>query len=461
MRNKALINQEYIQSQHLYYITLETTHRMPPYTRTPATMETLKEDFLKALKLETGKEVGKGWNKNKNKSEARRFQLEILEMLRAAGGTLSLTQADIFADLHMHLAHAIFDDTNTARLHVDKVRQVYHYREDIARTHFAENNPLNDERDTARLHFGEATRLYTENSEILNLTTTTSTIPMTETKLGVLLSSPLNPNHDLQNALDHFIEAADKGCYHAKYWYGRALLNGFGVKRNTSEGFKLIQLAACHNVLRALYETANLHEEGCDGEGGPCIRKNHALATEYYKAITLRPPNGQEWVWDYAASHLAENRDWQATEDALGIHIGTMFSWEFAGQAFLFAAVAALAGFAQLDHYPALIILVPCIGIVIASISILISLNVVLRNWRPRDVLLQLYKAKLAACIFLVGPYAAGNKWEQPTRLVPIARVGEVFAVLLALIFFVGWILLLITELLENERSSEEQLHCL
>lgn len=279
-----------------------------------------------------------------------------------------------------------------------------------------------------------------------------ATVPMAETKLGILLSSPINPKHNLQEALFHFENAHNQGCQHATYWYGRALLNGFGIKRDTSEGFQLIQQAACNNVQRALFETAALHEEGCEGESGLCIRKNHVLAIEYYKAITLKtkilrnadPRNyNAEWINQYATSHLASNKEWHETESNLGIYVGSLFSWEFAGQAFLFGGVATLAAASELNYYADLLILLPVIGIIVAILSIIMSLLTFWQNSRRRHILLNVYKAKMDACESLVGPKANPKGWEKLTWLARLASCGEIFAVILAFTFLSGWIVLL------------------
>lgn len=267
--------------------------------------------------------------------------------------------------------------------------------------------------------------------------------PYAETSIGILLSSPINPEHNLGQALQYFRRAEKRGCKHAKYWRGRALLNGFGVQRDTNEGFKLIQEAAGAQVRRALFETAALHEEGCEG----IIRKNPVLAIEYYDAVAMSADNRHEWVWDYAMAHLHNNREFHETENIIGTFVGSLFSWEFAGQAFLFGGVATLAATSntcpELEHYDDLLILLPVIGIVVALLSLNMSIHTLFQNSRRRDKLVQVYEAKLKACEELVGPRVIPNWWKNLTILARIAKGGEIVAVLLALTFLSAWSVLL------------------
>lgn len=271
--------------------------------------------------------------------------------------------------------------------------------------------------------------------------------PYAETSLGILLSSPINPEHNLGQALQYFRRAEKRGCKHAKYWHARALLNGFGVERSTGKGFKLIQEAAGATVRRALFETAALHEEGCDG----VIRKNPVLAIEYYDAVTMSEDNVDlyryDWVWDYAMAHLHNNREFHETENIIGTFVGSLFSWEFAGQAFLFGGVATLAATSNMDteleHYGDLLILLPIVGIVVALLSLNMSIHTLCQNSRRRYKLVQVYKAKKKACETLVGPRAIPYGWRDLSSLARLAYIGEGGAVILALTFLGAWSVLL------------------
>jgi hypothetical protein len=204
-------------------------------------------------------------------------------------------------------------------------------------------------------------------------------------------------------------------------------------------GFQLIQQAACNNVRRALFETAALHEEGCEGESGPCIHKNHVLAIEYYGAISTRQPN-VEWISQYATAHLQSNREFHETENILGTYVGSLLSWEFAGQAFLFEAAASIP---EAPTYVGLLILLPFIGILVAFLSITMSIHTLLQNARRRGIFLEVYKAKLRACQHLVGATAMPKWWEDLTLQANLALFGEIIALCLGFLFLIGWIFLL------------------
>ena len=317
--------------------------------------------------------------------------------------TYRRANADVLADTHMELAYLCFK-RNEMRL---------------CNNHFVQANEL------YKLDL-QSQRVISEGGI------------SKEAKLGIFYSSPINPYHDLTKAFQLFDGAKDR-CPHAKYWLGRAYLNGFGVKRDISKGFQLIQEAACLKVRRALFETANLHEEGCEG-----IRKNLVLATEYYDAVTLRAKDEREWIWDYATSHLDENKEWHETEGSIGTYAGSMFSWEFAGQAFLFGAVATMSVASDgLEFYGILLVLLPAIGIVVACLSIIMSFHTLVQNMTRSGILIPVYKAKLKACESLVGPKVKPHWWKNEVWHARLLWFGEFIAFLLGIAFLVGWVLLL------------------
>jgi hypothetical protein len=284
--------------------------------------------------------------------------------------------------------------------------------------------------------------------------------PSSHTKLGILLSAPLYEDHDLKAAFELFGEAIFfNECKHGAYWRGRALLNGFGTDRDTKRGFELIQQAAATGVLRAKLELAGLLEEGCEGEAGPCIRKNPVLAEEYYRSISITPLNNprvipateaerlflqdlvdQERVRDYALSYLSRNDDFLDKEDTMGLQVGSLLSWEFAGQAFLFGAAAALG---NTIYYKSLPMLLPYIGIAIGILSCFSSTSVYLKNGLRRRDLVKLFKAKAKACNRLVPPQL--RPWNHyfgvfRVRLQSsLAALSDICAVGLSLLFIAAW----------------------
>jgi TPR repeat protein len=300
------------------------------------------------------------------------------------------------------------------------------------------------------------------------------------TKLGILLSSPLFRDHDLADAVNQFKMAAGLAedpprlpaipsaavesrraagertlptipCPYAYYWLGRAYLNGFGVERDTDKGFQLIQIAAGRNVMRAMFETAALHLEGCEGDKGKNIRNNGGLAEEYFRAVRLSPRDGERewvwnigeraWVWDFALSHLLRYDEMLDLESAFGEQIGTMLAWEFAGQAFLFAAVPNID---EVNDF--LVSLFSTLGIAIGCLSIFMTISALLKNTSRRIYHSSLFTAKVRAINKLV-PWQR-RRFSRIIRIVVIyfqslmGLFGELAALGLSIIFIWAWVTL-------------------
>jgi hypothetical protein len=266
--------------------------------------------------------------------------------------------------------------------------------------------------------------------------------PWPETKLGIILSSPINETHHLTKAIEHFEEARDdqgNHCKHAKYWLGRAYLNGFGVKRDVDRGLDLIWEAASgpHQVLRALFEIGYLLEVGVDGR----IPKNHVLAAEYYETIALRSSEeaDREWISDFARTHMMDNKDYHDRDNALDDYAGNVISWEFAGQAFLFAAFATLV---PITYNPpsGLKISLAVIGMYVAVLSVLMSIHTLLQHNAQLRNLMRLYEAKLGACEVLAGPSARPQFARNLIQHSHCAFAGEVLTVFLHVGLFAVWL---------------------
>jgi hypothetical protein len=270
--------------------------------------------------------------------------------------------------------------------------------------------------------------------------------PWPETKLGIILSSPINESHHSTRAIEYFEEARDdqgNHCKHAKYWLGRAYLNGFGVKRDVDRGLDFIWEAASgpHQVLRAMFEIGYLLEVGVEGR----IPKNHVLSAEYCDAVALRSSEeaDREWISDFARTHMMDNKDYHDRDNALDDYAGNVISWEFAGQAFLFAAFATLVPIAD-NPAPLLKISIAGIGMYVAVLSAIMSTHTLFQNYVQLRNLIRLYEAKRGACRVLAGPSALPWPWTNVKLHTRLALFGEFLAVFLHVVLLAVWMLLLI-----------------
>jgi TPR repeat protein len=266
--------------------------------------------------------------------------------------------------------------------------------------------------------------------------------PSARTKIGILYFAPLYGDHDFAMAYEFFWNAHTNGCPHATYWLGRACLIGFGTDQDARAGFDLIQQAAARGVLRAKFEVALLLEGGFEGEPGRVVRKNTVLAGEYYRSIAItarQPSDDEEWDWEYSIRNIFNNDDLLSKEDAMGLQLGSLLSWEFAGQAFLFGAAAAFStGTSQ--YYEKLRILGMSIGI----LSLCSSLSGFLKSFFRRRDLQKMFAAKVRACKRLV-PQPLHRPWSHYARVQAIrfqfflAYAGDGAAVALSALFVWAW----------------------
>ena len=311
--------------------------------------------------------------------------------------------------------------------------------------------------EAVRHHFEMALELYQQSTNARDYDPTPH--PWPSTKMGLLYTSRMNPSHNLVTAAQLFDTAHRLGDKHATYWLGRAYLNGLGVDTTLHpqrEGLDLISQAAAGEkpVLRAMFEIAFLYEMGVEG----VVRKNHPLAVEEYKAITLgnRDDADREYISDFARGHMKDNKDFHVTDNALDTYAGAVLSWEFAAQAFLFAGAAALsaiklslteqktcsAELASQTGYcslPILLEAIPIIGMIVAILSLISSIHTWLQNHTQRYNALELYRAKLSACLFLAGPKSLPILFMNLRFIAFMAFLAEGLAVALHCYIFYAW----------------------
>jgi TPR repeat protein len=353
---------------------------------------------------------------------------------------------------------------------------------------------INSRQPVVDLHFGQAEKYYLQAmadpgyAEYF-VSLRASNYPSPETKLGILYTSSLSPRYNLREAVDKFRDADEAGCKHATYWLGRAYLNGTGdgndprrvggllvaspapgetfserESRWQVQGLNLIHEAASASppinppapntppVLRALFEIAYLYEVGVEG----LVRKNHVMAIEYYRAITLHEHAraDREFISEFARTHMKDNKDFHDTDNILDSYVGSVFSWEFAAQAFLYGAVSTLSttengspavpGTCEYDSASkqgscTLLLWIPVIGMVVAAMSIMMGIHTWFQNQTQRDKALELYMAKLDACRFLAGPKALPSLKRNLKVNAFFAFILEIAALALHSIIFFVW----------------------
>lgn len=281
--------------------------------------------------------------------------------------------------------------------------------------------------------------------------------------LGGLLSEPRNPEHNLSEAAALFEALSLSGTgdnHQALYRYGRALWYGFGVERDRKRGLDLLRQAVGSGKSRAaLLEMATLFENGDGTSDNSFIPKSPALG--YYQAVLTCPASFPEFFDGHTVRRLARNteQEWHLSEDHLGQKFDTLLSWELAGQAFLFSAVAALASPPQPEHFASLLAVIPVLGINLAGFSICSSLKTAIRNGRRRATKDPIDIAKLEACKAVLGIDSEPAKFENERELFGwLAGFIEWFAVWVAVIFWGSWMVLFVNESLSFSRGCSDWL---
>jgi hypothetical protein len=143
------------------------------------------------------------------------------------------------------------------------------------------------------------------------------------------------------------------------------------------------------------------------------IQRNHVLAIKYHRGVCLAVANpraaDKEWIWDFAKSHLHDNKDFHDTDNSLDSYTGSVLYWEFAGQAFLLGAAGTRLTSTTMNctrRCSFLTLLVPNVGMVAASLFDSSECRNCYQNFLQRSKLLDVYNAKMDACEKLAGPGA-------------------------------------------------------
>ena len=155
---------------------------------------------------------------------------------------------------------------------------------------------------------------------------------------------------------------------------------------------------------------------------------------------------------------MEKNKEWHSLQDLVDESFSRSITWQIAGQAFLFNAVAVLS---TTDppvprYYPSLLELIPIIGCLFGCFSLFSSFEVLFVNKTRRSNLLNdVHEAKSRACKHIVGARRAFKDKRKPLKTVlRLAVVVELLFVFLALLFVVAWVLLYIHLLMGYECTS-------
>jgi hypothetical protein len=302
-----------------------------------------------------------------------------------------------------------------------------------------------DDNADVQSYFQEARALYEQAVAAMPAQPQADRGPTPRTKLSILLFAPLYDQHDFSVAYSMCIQAYKDGCPHAGYWIGRALFNGFGVAKDTRKGFEYLLEAAQKGVSRAKYETALLFEEGFQGEKDHIIRKHPTLAREYFRSIVVsaaaqEQAHVNEWDLEYVISYLFNSDMLLDKEDTMGLQVGSLLSWEFAGQAFLFGAAAQCSGTSCSELLSQLL---PILGIAVGILSFISSTSAHLKNSSRRNDLSSMFTAKVEACNMLVP--ASHRPWSHLYGVFRVqlqstlGSLSDWAAVALSLLFIGAW----------------------
>jgi hypothetical protein len=353
-------------------------------------------------------------------------------------------------------------------------------------------------------------------------------------KLGILLSRVEFKNS--REAMEVFKMAAVQYKLPAGfYFYGTALIYGKGgVIRDIPRGIAMLNEAASAGISEAYFQLGAMYEIGVDG----AVLVDLSEAREFYEAAIhccdaekkqtdnlmmgfsrilqsnrrkMPDPSDNSqghWVAEISAiKDLLLTEGWLASEGILVNVVGERFNWGLAGQAFLFGAAVVLTQNPQAQHYPALLPIIPAIGMILATFAILQTMEVIWRNSYVRVPLRRMINAKLEAfgkilkvedgCLFFFPPFhyipIAGlviamwmlrltewafrfrnrlklrsrrekirtrvtflKTWGSTLSLRVVAGLIEFMVLFIALAFFCSWALLLLDEIGSKESGCSD-----
>lgn len=250
-------------------------------------------------------------------------------------------------------------------------------------------------------------------------------------KLAILLHRVEYQNH--REALDLLETAAVKfRVPTAMFFYGAALVTGHGgLVKDIPAGVAMLQDAAAAGIWEAYYVLGNIHESGNTGERDlNAARQYYETASHAFRASVrfsgtadqgnepdtegevhisnnvssdtdgIQPPG--HWDTEFSGARglimLEEWRSSSSRDVGCSTVTGEGFIWSaLVAQALLVAAAAILSKTTQVSHYPALLPLVPCIGIVLACFSVANVVQVIIGNRAKRRLYKKVQETKLTA----------------------------------------------------------------
>lgn len=215
------------------------------------------------------------------------------------------------------------------------------------------------------------------------------------------------------------------------FFYGTALVTGHGgvVKQDRLGGTAMLQDAAAAGIGEAYYILGFIHEGGGFVGGDVDLntaRLNYDAASRIFRSSVATKRWRGMFAETYSSSSQQAHHDGADASDTAGadhwdteldeahelVSVGFSeniffrrdflvtvegFNWGFLVQAVLVVAAAILSTSSQASHYPALLPLVPCLGIVLALGLILHAVKVMFGNKFKRRLVWQMEKAKLTA----------------------------------------------------------------
>ena len=279
------------------------------------------------------------------------------------------------------------------------------------------------------------------------------------------------PRSDIRSS-KLFEYAAKKLLYPpARYLYGRTLVREqyghYGLDKDAFDlmvkhGLEELQEAGASGIPESFFELGAIYEAGL----GKQVEKNVRLAKEYYdqccdccvEIIRMRREGGWKFYWDpdlKTVKQLLPTESWHEMVNMQTSVAGERFSLTVVGQSFLFGAAASLTAQVQPEHYPPLLFIVPILGLVQACLAIALVLDY---DGRSPQCMMEMIESKLTAYRMLleVGKIPEKKEGEEFQHFSQIRRrvygrlvINQtvlVFTWIVALLYFVVWLVLLVNE---------------
>lgn len=250
--------------------------------------------------------------------------------------------------------------------------------------------------------------------------------------------------------------------HESTFLYGAALVRGTGgIPRDISQGMAYLHRAAYGGMgLLSYFLLGSIYETGANDNQNN-IDPNLTRAEHFYDLVAQEkaaqhdsddkygPYMARFWHPEMSVVRIAvQTTEWHAITGQLGSAVGERFNWTLAAQAFLFGAATAVTPYVQPEHYTAVLVILPVLGLALSLVSMAQILETFKRHQLRRQILDQMVRAKLQAWdnILTQLDYVDRSTQDTSNALVRSQSLLDALVVFVSFLFFASWTVLLVNE---------------